>query len=404
MERPSKRRRLFAPLDSELSQSFDNRHAYYDKPDELYEEEAEPAYNPELDLQQKRARLDLKLKSTFESIFEKYGKSFDGVGDEIDLYTGEIIVDNGHLLQMQDERDAGDPSHARRIPRTLAEDSHALMSSSVEHDYLEDEDDEDEDDEDEDYDNEGALSDEDMVEDDLILRGFAQARQFMERRPPLQQTTIGIGLSAHNKEPRRSEIFNSAMERNILPSRSDILSQFGPQLGPEIAKYVSQQGTLEDENIEPIWRAPPILPATSVKRPVVKAGPLQPEVERAMSPENSPSIWAPKRPRFQAEDDELLQAFVAKARRIGLDLSTNAAWRRLEDVVSRILEHQDLSNITDSILATTGRAGRRGMRRNSVIYILGRQTNQRYQPLRYRLIRLWYQIGAISLKTQGWTL
>jgi hypothetical protein len=42
-----------------------------------------------------RQKLDNKLKSTFEAIFEKYGKDFTGVGDEIDLRTGEIIVDNG---------------------------------------------------------------------------------------------------------------------------------------------------------------------------------------------------------------------------------------------------------------------------------------------------------------------
>ena len=63
---------------------------------------------PELALHRRREQNDLRLKSTFESIFEKYSKDFNGVGDEIDLETGEIIVNNGHVQTMVNERDAGD--------------------------------------------------------------------------------------------------------------------------------------------------------------------------------------------------------------------------------------------------------------------------------------------------------
>lgn len=64
--------------------------------------------DPDADLNERRAQNDFRLKSIFESIFEKYGKDFDGIGDEIDMRTGEIIVDNGHILGMRNERDAGD--------------------------------------------------------------------------------------------------------------------------------------------------------------------------------------------------------------------------------------------------------------------------------------------------------
>ena len=60
------------------------------------------------DLFAKREKNDQKLKSRFENIFEKYGKSFEGIGDEIDLETGQVIIDNGHLSNMSNERDAGD--------------------------------------------------------------------------------------------------------------------------------------------------------------------------------------------------------------------------------------------------------------------------------------------------------
>ncbi|KAL9580083.1 MAG: hypothetical protein Q9212_004708 [Teloschistes hypoglaucus] len=75
MEPPRKRRRLLEPTDPD---------------DELYK---------------KRTRNTLKLKSRFESIFDKYGKNFDDAADEIDMETGEIIVDNGHVWNMLGETD-----------------------------------------------------------------------------------------------------------------------------------------------------------------------------------------------------------------------------------------------------------------------------------------------------------
>lgn len=50
-------------------------------------------------------RNDTRLKSRFEAIFEKFGKDFTGVGDEIDLATGKVVVNNGHLLTMKNEQD-----------------------------------------------------------------------------------------------------------------------------------------------------------------------------------------------------------------------------------------------------------------------------------------------------------
>lgn len=70
----------------------------------------------EIDLHARRAQNDFRLKSIFESIFEKYGRDFDGIGDEIDLKTGEIVVDNGHILGMANERDAGDAKYTPEEP------------------------------------------------------------------------------------------------------------------------------------------------------------------------------------------------------------------------------------------------------------------------------------------------
>jgi hypothetical protein len=301
MEPFPKRQRLYAPLSRAFPQSFDNQHAYYDdQPDELedefedelqeeYEEveEEEEVSDPDADLQQRRARLDYKLKSTFEAIFEKYGQDFEGVGDEIDLETGEVVVNNGHLLEMQDERDAGDTSR-RNLLRDYTEEVEDIddipESSLEETEVLDDEDDEGEDEE------EVLSEDEEMMEDDMILRGFAKANRFVQASPELGSSRAVI---PPRREPRPIAVSRPAVRENALPSRTDILAQFGPQLGPQIVDFVSHQQVPNDSHVEPAWRAPELPSFAPVKRPVVKRAALAPEVQRSPSPEASRSIWAP---------------------------------------------------------------------------------------------------------------
>ncbi|KAH8793470.1 centromere protein Scm3-domain-containing protein, partial [Hyaloscypha finlandica] len=363
---------------------FDNQHAYCDGPDELeddFEDELQEEYedeeeeeetevsDPDADLQQKRARLDYKLKSTFESIFEKYGQDFEGVGDEIDLETGEVVVNNGHLLEMHDERDAGDAS--RRNPQREyteePEDTDDIPTSSLEEpEILDDEDDEEE---------EEILSeDEEMMEDDLILRGFARANRFVQASPELGPSRLVI---PPRREPRPAAAARPAIRGSVLPSRTDILAQFGPQLGPQIVDFVSQQQVPNDSHIEPAWRAPELPSSAPVKRPTVKRATLAPEIERSPSPEASKSVWAPVRTRgpnkpkfpnadtifrgqdmmpvyhhnqppnhfrrqakkarvmFTAEDDEILLDWVERVRERGLALWSERHWQELADKYPR---------------------------------------------------------------------
>ncbi|KAG9943062.1 hypothetical protein KCU85_g8915, partial [Aureobasidium melanogenum] len=88
--------------------------------------------------QRGRQRIDLKLKGTFERIFEKYARDFTGVGDEIDMETGEVVVDNGHLQYMQHERDTG-KSASSRFVRAFADE----LEVEDGHDNNDDDDDED---------------------------------------------------------------------------------------------------------------------------------------------------------------------------------------------------------------------------------------------------------------------
>lgn len=87
MERPVKRQRI--ALDSLGTDDEDELDC---EPNEL-NQRRDPVYQ----LEQARARASNKLKSRFESIFAKYEKDFTGIGDEIDLRTGKVVVNNGHL-------------------------------------------------------------------------------------------------------------------------------------------------------------------------------------------------------------------------------------------------------------------------------------------------------------------
>ena len=86
---------------------------------------------PEFDLLYRREQNDHRLKSTFEGIFEKYGKNFEGVGDEIDLETGEIVVNNGHVLGMINERDPGDQEEESEYESDEWSEGDGILASSL---------------------------------------------------------------------------------------------------------------------------------------------------------------------------------------------------------------------------------------------------------------------------------
>ncbi|KAK4499045.1 hypothetical protein PRZ48_009557 [Zasmidium cellare] len=109
------------------------------------------------DLQQlelDRNHNDQKLKSRFEHIFRKYEHDFEGIGDEIEIASGDIVVDNGHLQHMRHEADPG-KSASSRFVSTFKEKLGDEDESS-----LEDDDDDDDEDTEDDDEEEGSGSDE----------------------------------------------------------------------------------------------------------------------------------------------------------------------------------------------------------------------------------------------------
>ncbi|KAI0149799.1 hypothetical protein F4776DRAFT_603241 [Hypoxylon sp. NC0597] len=101
MESPSKRLKLgHAPYDDDDDDDDTNLDELSMTPTQ-FNARQDPLYK----LDKGRAKAATRLKSAFERIFEKYERDFTGVGDEIDLETGEVVVNNGHLQSLEDEND-----------------------------------------------------------------------------------------------------------------------------------------------------------------------------------------------------------------------------------------------------------------------------------------------------------
>ncbi|KAK3671242.1 hypothetical protein LTR78_008877 [Recurvomyces mirabilis] len=71
--------------------------------------------NDSPELRRDRNANDQRLRGRFEHIFAKYSRDFTDVGDQIDIETGEIVIDNGHLRNMLHEADPGQGSRSLQL-------------------------------------------------------------------------------------------------------------------------------------------------------------------------------------------------------------------------------------------------------------------------------------------------
>ncbi|MCJ1242811.1 hypothetical protein MMC30_000006 [Trapelia coarctata] len=231
-------------------------------------------------LHEQRARNDLRLKSRFEHIFEKFSKDFTGVGDEIEMSTGKVIVNNGHLLTMQNERDI----------EGLANDEDELAAETV-----------------------GSSREPEAgkskILGDLQDNLVSAAEAVIALPLPLEVPCVGLNIASAIKMDDGATYDNSVhgdlfINRTIL----DQLSRLGPHIRKSIANVKRSAATslvvsieTEDLTVDPKWRLPVILqqkPDEEVDKVVeaseaVEADPMIPECdpERSPSPEGV-SLWA----------------------------------------------------------------------------------------------------------------
>ncbi|KAK6612522.1 hypothetical protein H4I96_01735 [Botrytis cinerea] len=224
------------------------------------------------------------------------------------------------------------------------------------------------------------ISDEDMEEDDIILRGYDESNQdpFLDMASATETESVR-NITPKNDLERRQNI-QSEGHSISFPSYNEILRSFGPEVAPQIVSIISQKQSHDDTNIEPAWRVPEIPSLEPRKRPALRDFIPEPETERSPSPDISESIWAlpkgrgakrvprashkpkavsmPKSlgdttllsdglstssyaasPRghnlFTEEEDKILIAKVAEAHDQGLAFATDSIWEGLAIINNR---------------------------------------------------------------------
>lgn len=203
------------------------------------------------DLQAARAQNDLRLKSIFEGIFAKYGNDFSEVGDEIDLETGEIVVNNGHLQGMHQETDIGNKEKPWETDPFGSDD-------------------------------EAHAEDEDLIEFHDVALGCGP------RNEPLDSGTDGDASAA---------LCDSALASSGpgpgIPASSPSVSKKKPSsaLHP-IEKDPGPR--------DPLWQAPdlpPLFATPKVDKRHANVTPQLPNIPRQPSPPGSGSLWTVPRRR-----------------------------------------------------------------------------------------------------------
>ena len=245
---------------------------------------------PESDLHARRAQNDLRLKSIFESIFEKYGKDFDGLGDEIDMKTGEIVVDNGHILGMANERDVGNAEYSsEELGNSDDENEHSSIDYREEHD--------------------AAPASSKAGDAAVIEESEASEQSDFDADSLMGDIPTESHLHQLGKESRRAASIPTDDEEDELASSDfEWASQSKDGLGAqERWCLLKDKPTFADEPaFEPAWRAPPLPKIPQVKKVREDFGLTIIDTTREYSDDERAgiSLWTPevkKRPRRRRE-------------------------------------------------------------------------------------------------------
>ncbi|KAL7808974.1 hypothetical protein V8C44DRAFT_335023 [Trichoderma aethiopicum] len=298
MEPPAKRRRMSQLL-------LDKSHADEDDDELAFRPfEVEAKRDPDYRLSVERAYADQRFQATMAHIFEKYGRDFEGIGDEIDLVTGEIVVNNGHVRNMRDEGDVGDGLRGDLTDGEGDEDEGILLEDLYgdEEEYEEEETKEKE--------NPADLGTErahigndadDDEEEDRIIQGRQPTRDS-------HSTALVLGSSSRNALLARASPFGV---QNASPLHFEPPTELPFASSPfsfDRSPFASEPWGAPGQFSDPLWDRPDLF---AVQRPPSQQLPLKPNRYQFPARSGQSSIWAPGS-RFRADDEEPLpSAFAA---------------------------------------------------------------------------------------------
>ncbi|KAL7939660.1 hypothetical protein V8C35DRAFT_287298 [Trichoderma chlorosporum] len=301
MEPPAKRRRMSQwLLDKENADQDDDELAF--RPFEV-----KAKRDPDYKLSVERAFADQRFQATMAHIFEKYGRDFEGIGDEIDLETGEIVVNNGHVRNMRDEGDVGDGQGGDLADGEDDEDEGILLEDL--------------------FDDEEAYGDEDTGEERRHV-GFDKDAQDGNDTDDDEEDRIIQGREASRNSHSTALVLGSSsanalgVPRTVAPSllyaahkgtHLGFASPMGLPFGPspfsfDQSPFVTEPWGFPGHHSDPLWDQPGLF---AVHQPQKQQLPVTPSRYNFPARSGESSIWA-RGSKFRGDEDEPLQsAFTA---------------------------------------------------------------------------------------------
>nr|WOD46672.1 hypothetical protein [Trichoderma atroviride] len=268
--------------------------------------EVEAKRDPGYKLSIERAYADQRFQATMAHIFDKYGRDFEGIGDEIDLVTGEIVVNNGHVRNMRDEGDVGDDVGENLGEEEDDEDEGILLEDLF--------DDEEEFGDDDTTEQEGDVTvfgkqvqnnnglDEDEEDEDRIIQGREAPRAS-------HSTALVLGSSSGNalrasRTPLRAKI----PQGNILDLEPTGQLPFASSpLSFDRSPFAMEPWRISGQYSDPLWNQPDLF---SLHQPKPQQLPVKASRYNFPAQSGQSSIWAP-RSKFRDEEDTPLQSVFA---------------------------------------------------------------------------------------------
>lgn len=273
--------------------------------------EVEAKRDPGYKLSIERAYADQRFQATMTHIFDKYGRDFEGIGDEIDLVTGEIVVNNGHVRNMRDEGDVGDGlgEYPGEEEEEDDEDEGILLE-----DLFDDEEefgDEDATEQEGDATVSGKQiqnnndTDEDEEDEDRIIQGREAPRES-------HSTALVLGSSSGNA------LSGSRTHLRVLPYKipqgnildlepTGQLPFASSPLSFDRSPFAMEPWSLSGQYSDPLWNQPDLF---AVHQPKPQQLPIKASRYDFPAQSGQSSIWAP-RSKFRDEEDKPLQSVFA---------------------------------------------------------------------------------------------
>lgn len=271
--------------------------------------EVEAKRDPGYKLSIERAYADQRFQATMAHIFDKYGRDFEGIGDEIDLVTGEIVVNNGHVRNMRDEGDVGDGLGEYLGGEEDDEDEGILLEDLY--------DDEEEFGDDDTTEQEGEATvfgkhvrnndglDEDEEDEDRIIQGREAPRES-------HSTALVLGSSAGHalrtsRTPLRT-LTHKIPRGNILDLEpTGQLPFVSSPSSLDRSPFAMEPWSISGQYSDPLWNQPDLFSLHQQKPQLL---PIQASRYDFPAQSGQSSIWAP-RSKFRDEEDKPLQSVFA---------------------------------------------------------------------------------------------